>query len=134
MKHLKVFEDKKLPYWRVIAKIKNSNVVTEVENFEYGFRDGESLDRVSSFTNNYTFQKENYVTVITKNPEKIDLYKEKALEKLFKILNDNLKSQIDSVKKGIKSIEKIKKCIKSDAFKDIPLEDFNIKTFEIEKK
>jgi len=108
-------KDKGLPNWRVSATSDNKSIQVTTENFQHGFRSGESFDKISTFPYSNSNHIESYVTILTKDPSKLEGYKPIVLDKLYEIVNHNIsvqKSHIIDEEKLLKRLESSREMFK----------------------
>lgn len=107
-------------YWRVYVNKSNSTISIVVENFDMGFKTGEEFDKIADFKTSYGSDTyENYVSVITKNKNRIEEYKELVIERLYIILGKNLKAYERRIKQNEKIVKNYEKSLECDLFKSI---------------
>lgn len=94
--------------WRALVKVEYNKIVIKTENFTWGFRSQEQYDKVTTFTNHYDIhfcsQKENYVSIITKDKSKLEGYKQIVMDKLYEVIAHNIKSQKSVVRQEEKKL------------------------------
>ena len=111
--------DKGHPCWRASLSYNKVSIKIKTENFKYGFRDGESYNKISVFrTYSGTGKYELYVSVITKNPSKLEQYKIDVVEKFNWVLEHNLKVQKKIITDDNKLLKTYEDLLSSDIFKD----------------
>jgi hypothetical protein len=99
-------KDRNLPHWRVSISIENKAIYIKTDNFDFGFRDGEWWDKVSTFnTFHGTSHKENYVSIITKDKTKLEEYKQVVIDKMYEVLEHNIKVQKSIIKREENSLK-----------------------------
>ena len=108
--------DKGLPNWRIRIEKGNNNIKIETENFEWGFRNGEDWDKVAKFGEDGRY--ENSASIITKDPTKLEGYKQILIEELHKIFELNMKSYRDEIERIEGYIKGYEMALKSDLFKE----------------
>lgn len=100
-------KDKSLPNWRVSISV-DKVICIKTENFDFGFRDSEWWDQVSTFnTFHGTSHKENYVSVITKDKTRLEEYKQVVINKMYEVLDHNIKVQKSIIKREENSLKQL---------------------------
>lgn len=116
-------KDKGEENWRIsISKDGSNRITIKTENFKWGFYSGEDWDKVYASKNGGdTYQL--YVSVITKDPGKLESFKPLIILKFHEILKYNLKNHQGEIKKIESWVDNYKECLASDLFKDILREE-----------
>ena len=110
------------PNWRISISLEiglgvGSNIIIRTENFSMGFKAGEDWNKLSVSKNGGdTYQ--NYVSVITKEYSRLDLFKPLIIEKFYEILEYNIKYYESEVKRINSYITNYKNCLICDLYKD----------------
>lgn len=114
-------KDKLKENWRLIVKYEPYNQTIEIktENFEMGFRTGEDWDHITDFPDHYTTGVyEYYVSYISKNPINMDNVLDKMVDRLYQIIQDNIKIYDKKIKNEIQSLERLKLGLSCPLFRD----------------
>lgn len=103
--------------WRIYVTLKSSDKITVItENFKWGFVSGEKWDEVWSGKNGDDTYK-NYVSVITKDPKKLESYRPLIIDRFYEILEHNIKHYQERIKQIERNINVYENCLESDLFK-----------------
>lgn len=110
------------PNWRISISLEiglgvGSNIIIRTENFSMGFKTGEDWNKLAVSKNGGDTY-ENYVSVITKEYSRLDLFKPLIIEKLYEILEYNIKYYESEVKRINGYITNYKNCLVCDLYKD----------------
>ena len=106
------------PNWRISININGEIITIKTENFKYGFRIGEDWDKIAVFNSSHG-QYEEYVSVITKYPNKMEGFKPLMIEKLYEIINKNIKLQNQILLREKDKLARYENHLTSDLFKVI---------------
>lgn len=103
--------------WRLSVSLSSGIITVKTENFQNGFVSGEDWDKVWAGKNGSdTYQ--NYVSVITKDPKKLESFKPAIINRFYEILEYNIKHYQSEIKKIEVWVNNYQKCLESDLFKD----------------
>jgi hypothetical protein len=120
IKHIKG-KDKSEENWRLSVTFEPQNhvIIIKTENFTHGFRDGEDWDHIAKFPSHYTSGVyDNYVTYITKRPEKMDKVLGDMITMLHEIITCNIKASEKEIAQRQNSINLLKDGLNSALFRD----------------
>lgn len=113
----KTGKDKGLPNWRVKIEISGKIINLYTQNFELGFWSNESWDNIG-YSKNGSNKYETWVSVITKDPTKLEGYKPLIIEKFYEILEYNKNVYIKESKRILSMVNDYDSYLNSDIFVD----------------
>lgn len=110
--------DKKLKCWRAFIEIKEGEIVYKIENFSFGYRDGENFKKVFVSRDNL------YVSILSKDREGLNKFEDILIEsfrnKILKCIDEHEKNIITETRR----LKRKKEILNSTLFRKYKIDDF----------